>query len=733
MTQEAGAARSKPRGWRRWLLVAALTTMTACTVPGTVPREAAGDDWASVAASVHIRRDTHGVPHIRAADVRGAAFGMGYAQAEDHMQEIGRRILQARGEAARHFGASEVDSDFSMLQFDNLREAALDLEQVSEEFRGVVTGFAAGLDHYVQKHRDALPEWMPRIDAVDVMALIRSRSVAMVAAPRHVEALERKYGKAGRDEEAGVEGPGSNAFAISGARTDSGAPLLLANPHLSWASLYWEAHVTVPGVLDFYGNTLAGYPVLWAGFNDRIGWANTVNAADLDDIYALRIDPDASDHYLFEGRSRALDYREYEVAVADGAGGTEVVRRGFWFSHLGPLIHRREGLAFAMRSERLESPRQFEGFYQLAKTRSLAEFREVFRNTPVFGCNFIYADVDGNILYLWHAPLPRRPDDGTDYSVDVPADDARYVWTELHGADDMPFLLNPPGGIVQNANNPPWWASPDDEIDASKFPSYFERGPLALRPQLALGLLRGDQRFSPESVLAINGSPRLLLAERVLPQLLEVAATSTDADVARARRVLAAWDRQVASDSRGAVLFLRFWDTYAAEREQPFAAPWSASDATGTPHGLADGQVALEHLARAARWVRERHGSEDVAWGEVNRLRMRGLDLPGDGADGKYGTFRVMRYVDAADGKRMIGVPSEGASPVGFGDNWIMMLEFTQPIRAWSVLGSGQSGHWDSPHATDQLALFQANQLRQAFFSEDEIQANIVRSYSPAD
>src|SRR5690606_5808977 len=143
--------------------------------------------------------------------------------------------------------------------------------------------------------------------------------------------------------------------------------------------------------------------------------------------------------------------------------------------------------------------------------------------------------------------------------------------------------------------------------------------------------------------------------------------------------------------------------------------------------------LALRHLSDAVRWVRVRHGSEDVPWGEVNRLRMRGLDLPGDGADGKYGTFRVMRYVDAADGKRVIGVESEGAPPVGFGDNWIMLLEFTRPIRAWSVLGSGQSGHWHSPHATDQLALFQSHQLRQALFSEDEIEANLERSYTPAD
>jgi len=63
--------------------------------------------------------------------------------------------------------------------------------------------------------------------------------------------------------------PGSKALALAGAKTTSGRPILLANPHLGWSSLYWDAHVTVPGRINFYGSTLVGIPVLRAGFNDR--------------------------------------------------------------------------------------------------------------------------------------------------------------------------------------------------------------------------------------------------------------------------------------------------------------------------------------------------------------------------------------------------------------------------------------------------------------------------------
>ena len=55
-----------------------------------------------LAERAEIRRDTFGVPHILAEDEEAAGFAFGYAMAEDHAAEIGRRYLQARGEAARH-------------------------------------------------------------------------------------------------------------------------------------------------------------------------------------------------------------------------------------------------------------------------------------------------------------------------------------------------------------------------------------------------------------------------------------------------------------------------------------------------------------------------------------------------------------------------------------------------------------------------------------------------------
>src|SRR5690606_10967368 len=95
------------------------------------------------------------------------------------------------------------------------------------------------------------------------------------------------------------------------------------------------------------------------------------------------------------------------------------------------------------------------------------------------------------------------------------------------------------------------------------------------------------------------------------------------------------------------------------------------------------------------------------------------------------GTFHVMRYAPASDGTLMMGVEAPGSKPIGFGDNWIMLLEFSRPIRAWSVLAQGQSGLWNSPHSNDQLRLFHERRLRPVWFTEQEIQDHLERRYHP--
>lgn len=716
-----------------------------------------------LADRVVIRRDTFGVPHITGETEAAVAFGFGYAQAEDHAAEMAKRFLAARGEAAKHLGPTYLDNDLAMRRADNLGESRRALAVLDRGYREVLDGFAGGYNLFVQQHRDALPSWVPEITAADALAITHTDSPGDAASASIVRALQQKYpgGSAAPKTPGAVDVPlaavpgggrvlerggdaaaferaGSNALALAGSRTTSGAPMLLGNPHLRWAQLYWEAHVNVPGRLDFYGSTLVGYPWLRAGFNDRLGYVQTNNNSDNRDIFALPLDATRPDHYLFEGKPRPLVRVDVAVEVrqADGAMTTE--RRTYWRSHLGPIVYRNATAAFAYRSTVADAWHWFEGFWKLSHARSMRDYMKVMSTRFSPESNYTYADADGNILYLWNSRIPKRVDAGTGYELDVPGGTKQYVWKDLHPTRDLPQLLNPPGGYIQNANNPPWYVTLRDPLDPARYPSYFERGELGLRPQLALDMIEAREKFSVEDLKRLKYDTRLLLAERVKPALMEAlaAAPPLSDDLAEARRILEAWDGRASASSRGAVLFQRFWYTYQGGVKQPYAEPWDPKRPARTPRGLADGAAALKHLAEAVTWTRATHGAADVAWGDANRYRFGDIDLPGEGASSGLGAYRVQVFDPPAAGAgnasvRVAGWGPEDRQLVGGSDAWVLLVHFTRPMQAFSVMAYGQTTDRSSPHSRDQIRIFAARDLRPAWYFESDVAAHTERAYRP--
>ena len=690
-----------------------------------------------------IRRDTVGVPHILAEDEEAAGFAFGYAMAEDHAAELGRRYLEARGEAARHFGPAYADADVAMRRLDNRAAARRALaEETGRRFRRWLEGFAAGVNQYVAERRDALPAWMPRVEASDPLAY--GRMFGILAALRPPPDLVEKYASvaapAGAARAAGRaaavrrgDEPGSNAVALTGSKTIGGRAMLLGNPHLAWSALYWEAHVTIPRRFNFYGSTLVGIPVLRAGFNDRLGYVQTNNDPDLEDIYALPLAPGRADAFLHNGRVRPIARRRAAVEVLQSDGSIAVDEREYDETLLGPVIHRTADRVFVVRSVQVEWWRQYEGFFELMRAGSLGEFRNILGRRLTVTSNYTYADVDGNILYAWHARLPRRPDPVADYSLDVSGETDRLFWRGPHRLRDLPSLLNPPGGYIQSANNPPWWTTLRASLDPARYPSYIERGELSLRAQAVLGAVDAAPALSPDDLRRIKFSSRMRAADLILPDLLAAAGTvQAPSEALRAGvEALAAWDRQAAAASRGAVLFDRFLALYSASREAPFAVPWSAAEPMATPRGLADPAAALDALERAVEEVRRQHGSERVAWGDVHRFRAGDLDVPGDGAPGRHGVFRVVAFDPEAGGTRVAGNVGPGQPLAGFGDAWVLLVHFTRPVTAWSVLAYGQTTDLASPHSRDQMRLFANHELRPVWFSEAAIAAHLERRYRP--
>jgi acyl-homoserine-lactone acylase len=691
-----------------------------------------------LAGQVEIRRTAYGVPHIRAENFRAAGFGLGFVQLEDHGQRIVQGLVRARGELALHFGADSLDSDFAFRPIH--RRAAASFALLERDTRDIYEGFAAGVNRYVELHRAEFPAWVrPTFTGVDVHAQGMGGPGGDVRRfMARVRGDTARSGGPGGPPAEGVSEDGSNAWALAPSRTRSGRAILLRNPHLAWSAGYYEAHVVIPGALNFYGDFRLGGPiVLVGGFNEHLGWATTNNAPDLEEIYALDVDPARPDHYLWEGASVPVRRETQTLEFANGPGrGTQT--RETWTTSLGPVVHRGGGKVYVVRAAGENEFRGGEQFLKMMRARNRTEWTNAMRMRARVTSNLTYADRDGNIFYVWNATHPAFPHPSGGDTAAVPAARMADVWTRAIHFDSLPQLLNPRGGYVRNENDPPYLTNLYQPLDRARFPAYFPEVELGLRSQHSLELLHNTRKVSLEDVVRMKHSMRMILADRVKEDLLRAVRAGQPApEVAEALAVLERWDNTAGAESRGALLFETWWRRYVrtapqappgpasvgfpARADSLFRRPWTAADPMATPHGLADPRRAAEAFTWAVAETKRKWGSVDVAWGTVHRVRHGSVDVPVGGCSGLMGCFRVLSFREEADGTRT----------VAGGDGWVLAVEFTNPVRAYSVLAYGESSRPGSPHHDDQAAMFAANRMKPVAFTEADIERTTIRRYRP--
>jgi acyl-homoserine-lactone acylase len=357
------------------------------------------------------------------------------------------------------------------------------------------------------------------------------------------------------------------------------------------------------------------------------------------------------------------------------------------------------------------------------RAQNLREWQDAMRIGARTTSNFTYADRDGNVMLVWMTGAPIFPHPSGGDSVAILAHGHGQVWQRRAPFDQYPTVLNPPGGYVRNENDSPHYTNAR-AILRHDFPFEVEAPRLRFRSQHGIQLLDNDRTFSLEDVVATKHSMRMLLADRVKPDLLAALARSPLAgERAAARDLLAAWDNTVATTSRGGMLFEVWWNRYRQlmGARALHAAEWSEAAPLDTPTGLADLDVAAEAFAWAVPETARRYGAWNVAWGDVNRVRRGTVDVPVGGCSGALGCFRVLTLNNAPDGKRV----------AGGGDGWVIAVEFSPEPRAYSILAYGQSTDPSSPWHANQAAMFANNAMKPVAWTEADIVRATVQRYRP--
>ena len=378
----------------------------------------------------------------------------------------------------------------------------------------------------------------------------------------------------------------------------------------------------------------------------------------------------------------------------------------------GPVLSQKDGKLLAARMVGLDTPKAWEQWWDMGRAKNLAEFERVLKRIQIPMFNLIYADKDGHIMYLYNGQVPIRSEGDVDYWRGiVPGHTSSLLWTKTHPYGDLPKVLDPPNGWVQNCNDPPWTSTLPMVLNPKDFPAYLSPEGLRFRQQRSIRLLQDNDRMTLDEMVIDKHDTQVELADHVLDDLIRAARQYGGPVAKEAATVFEAWDRQVNADSRGAVLFEAWFQAVRLK----FSTPFKADQPLDTPNGLAEPEVAVVALEKAAKQVKQMYGSLDIPWGEVYRIRYAGKDLPANGGRNPLGVFRVLDYEPETDGK----------FKVISGDAYVAAIEFSTPVRAQALLSYGNATQSHSSHVGDQLNLLGQKKLRTVWRTRKEIEKNL--------
>jgi penicillin amidase len=585
-------------------------------VRASLPRLEGAVAVAGLGAAVTVERDALSVPTVRGQSRADVSRVLGWLHAQERFFQMDLLRRHAAGELAELFGAAALPRDRAtrMHGFRALAQKVLaDLPppqrtQIDAYTAGVNAGLAAlgekpfeylvlrteprawraedsllvayamtiDLQDPVNRYEQSLmtlrdklgseavaffaPAITPGDSALDGStapvapmpgpSLIDLRKRPKPAAPLTQSGLEPRFPFPDRDPEAAY---GSNALALGGAHTATGAALLASDPHLDhgvpniWyrAALEWPGHQLV-------GVTLPGLPALVIGSNRHVAWGLTDAYADVGDLIVLQVNPISPRLYTAPGRDELVSIEQRHEIIA--VKGAEPVAVDYPWTIWGPVVATNEKQRPVVHRWVAHEPAATNlTLMSLEDAGTVAEAVAVAHRSGIPAHNFIVADAAGDVAWTIAGALPKR----VGYDGRLPTNwafgDRR--WEGLLPPDEYPVVSTKGAGLPAElpAKDGRIWSGNQRTVGGEAFAKlgdggYFRgaRG-AQLRDDLA-----PLEHAAPKDLLAIQLDDRALFLapwRKLLLDSLNPAAVAAKKPRAELRALVEKWEGHAGPDS----------------------------------------------------------------------------------------------------------------------------------------------------------------------------------------
>lgn len=487
------------------------------------------------------------------------------------------------------------------------------------------------------------------------------------------------------------DGIGSNNWAVTKSKSETGKPILASDPHLrlNLPSIWYELQISAK---DFsaYGVSFPGIPGILIGFNEDVAWAETNGSIDVADLIKIQWKDGQREEYLFDGKYMAVEKLVTEIKVK----GTKSIYDTTHLTKYGPIKYYSKDLKndLAVQWVALDGKTPFDVtvFADIMQSKNVQDLDEKLRVYSSPAQNILTADNSGNIALRVMGNIPAR---GMNDGVFVEeGSGSQNLWDRYIPFEDMPHQSNPSSDYLSSANQ--------KSMDAS-YP-YFLGGNFETYRNLRInGLLSEGTRFSSKDFRAFQRDNFSVKAAHIVPSIIKYSEGKYNVY----DELLGNWDFTYDADEKAAVIFDKIFEKIRT---------LTYDELTKN----ADYESALPNKRRLEMLMSEpKHPIFDLNSTElvedlgdiVNLAIKEVLDEERGKPFQTYGNSRsvdiphILRIPAFSVNNLQIGGNEDclNAQRSDWGPSWRMIVELGDEPQAWGVYPGGQSGNPASKHYKD--------------------------------